>query len=809
MRLLRLLGPMVLLVAGLPARAQDAPALTPDERAWLAAHAEIRVGVDPNWPPIEFVDQTGAHQGISSDYLRLLGARLGVRFRLVDTDNWVETLDLAKRKDVDLLPNLAATEQREAYLTFTKPYVTFPMVIVTRDDAPFVGSLTELAGQPVAVVRDYKSHDELRANHSDLTLRVVDDQVAGLRDVAFGQTFAFVGNLATIAHTIRREGFTNLKVAAPTPYAYAQRMGVRDDWPQLVAILEKGLATITPAERNRIYRTWIAFEIDRRPDTTLILQIAGGASMLLLLAGIWIFQVMQQRKTLARKEAQLNVALENMPGGMFMIDKDQDFQVFNRQYTNLLGLPDDVIKIGGPLSRTLRYRAERGDYGSGDVDALIEQRLSRYAMDEATQTEETLPDGRVIELNRKPIDQGGFVAIATDITARKQAEGQIVVREQWLRALLESLPDATVICDRSGTIRLVNKQTETVFGYSRSELVGQPIETLVPERYRKGHTGLFRKFIDAPEFRAMGSGLDLEGEKKSGELFPVSISLSPIETSLGFQVAASVRDITQRKRAEDELKRAFSIIRESVDYASNIQRSLLPAPDAFGGHFADHFVWWEPRDMVGGDFYWLRRCAGGRLLIVCDCTGHGVPGALMTLIGTDALNQALTEHPDGDPAALLGHMNRMVKQTLLQDTDDGHADDGMELGVCRIDEDGGSLTYAGARFALLINDGGEIREVKGDKTGIGYRRVDPAFRFTKQTIAVRPDMTFYLHTDGIVDQVGGDKRRAFGRKRLLQLLAAHGNRPLDDQMAELKQALKSYQGQESRRDDVTMIGFRL
>jgi serine phosphatase RsbU (regulator of sigma subunit) len=236
---------------------------------------------------------------------------------------------------------------------------------------------------------------------------------------------------------------------------------------------------------------------------------------------------------------------------------------------------------------------------------------------------------------------------------------------------------------------------------------------------------------------------------------------------------------------------------------------LLPPPSSLEQAFDDYFVWWEPRDVVGGDFYWLRACDSGNLLIVCDCTGHGVPGAFMTIIGTGALNQALNEHPDGDPAAILSHMNRFVKQTLLQDTDEGHADDGMELGICRIDGAGRYLDYAGARFSLIVSDGKEVRDIKGDKTGIGYRRSDLEFKFTNHHVEKLPGMTFYLYSDGIVDQIGGPRRRSYGRKRFMRALADIRDRPMAEQSKALQEILRNYQDDEVRRDDVTVVGFRL
>ena len=139
--------------------------------------------------------------------------------------------------------------------------------------------------------------------------------------------------------------------------------------------------------------------------------------------------------------------------------------------------------------------------------------------------------------------------------------------------------------------------------------------------------------------------------------------------------------------------------------------------------FEDHFVIWEPRDVVGGDIYWLVPVSDGFVLGVADCTGHGIPGAFITLLASGALRHALSKHPDGNPAFLLVRMNRFVKEVLGQYTDDAASDDGLEIGICKINTSNSTLTFAGARFSLWESQNGAMREIRGDKTGIGYKDV--------------------------------------------------------------------------------------
>ena len=285
----------------------------------------------------------------------------------------------------------------------------------------------------------------------------------------------------------------------------------------------------------------------------------------------------------------------------------------------------------------------------------------------------------------------------------------------------------------------------------------------------------------------------------------LEVRLEPMEDGGLVMVAA---DITERKRAERQLQEAYSVIRESVNYASQIQRSMLPAGQAFDEVFAEWFAIWEPRDIVGGDFYWLRPCTGGDLLVIADCTGHGVPGAFMTIVGTGALNQALLEHPDGDPAALLAAMSVYVQHALGQDQGEDAANDGMELGIFRIAADKTSASFAGAHFSLWRSDAAGVTEIKGDKPGIGYRRNDPGYLFTNTVVDVAPGTAFYFVTDGVTDQIGGARHRAFGREHFGRMLERVQGLPLNEQKASMRHEMQTFQGAEVRRDDLTFLGFR-
>ncbi len=255
------------------------------------------------------------------------------------------------------------------------------------------------------------------------------------------------------------------------------------------------------------------------------------------------------------------------------------------------------------------------------------------------------------------------------------------------------------------------------------------------------------------------------------------------------------------------LEDAYGIISDSITYAANIQRAILPTPDALDRLVADHFILWEPRDRVGGDFYWCGRWGDGVLVLVGDCTGHGVPGAFMTMIASGTLRQALPSVPPGDVGALARWLHRGVQHALGQDAPDGPSDDGLEMAAVYLPDDGGAARFVGARCSLFVMADGTATVHKGTRAGMGYRGIPADQDYAEDAVSLPPGCAVYLTTDGYLDQVGGERRRMFGKKRFLALLAEIDGLPMETRKEALRSALADYQGDEIRRDDVTVIGF--
>jgi serine phosphatase RsbU (regulator of sigma subunit) len=258
------------------------------------------------------------------------------------------------------------------------------------------------------------------------------------------------------------------------------------------------------------------------------------------------------------------------------------------------------------------------------------------------------------------------------------------------------------------------------------------------------------------------------------------------------------------------LKEASEVIASSIQYASRIQRSILPESNLVDSTLSDYFILWEPRDVVSGDVYWLARWGDGLLIAVGDCTGHGVPGAFVTLIANSALERALLDVVPGAVGQLISRMNQLIKSTLKQAERGGESDDGMDLGICYIPSNHARVSFAGAGISLLsAPPGKDLVEIKGGKRGIGYRRIPLGQTYSETELPVVPGTRFYMTSDGLIDQIGGERHRSFGLTRLMTLLDRHQELSMAQQKSLLVTTLCEYQGQETRRDDVLVLGFRL
>ncbi|EAY30168.1 tetratricopeptide repeat protein [Microscilla marina] len=250
-------------------------------------------------------------------------------------------------------------------------------------------------------------------------------------------------------------------------------------------------------------------------------------------------------------------------------------------------------------------------------------------------------------------------------------------------------------------------------------------------------------------------------------------------------------------------------IMASIRYAQTIQQAILPFEEKMGQMFAGHFVIFQPKDVVSGDFYWVSQHRQHLFVAVVDCTGHGVPGAFMSMIGFSLLNDIVNKNQCIEPAQILKRIHTGVEKTLKQKQSDNS--DGMDICFCRIDYQEGEevlVTFAGAKRPLIYSHKGQMELIKGDRTGIGGWQHNKARIFNNQQLHMQRGDKLYLSSDGYAD-TPNPQRKSFSFIGMYELIKKHQDKPLKEQQRILEQALVDHQQDAEQRDDVTLMGIKL
>ena len=443
------------------------------EKAWLRAHKRIRIGVDPDFPPFEFIGKDESYLGIASEYVRLLGIRLGLQMEVTHGLSWSEVVAKGKAREIDLYPCVGATPERETYMTFTKAYLRYPMVILTQTKTPFIGGLPVLRGKKVAVVRDYISYDYLQRNHPDIEIHLVDSPKRGLAAVSSGAAYAFVGNLATATYLISKHGFLNLKVAASTPYHYDLSFAVRSDWPELISLIIKGLDTITAQERGDIYQKWLTLRFEHEVKTArlwrIALKIGGLATIIIVVVFLWNMQIQRREKRFrGLTEHGMDITQAFTEKGTIVYQSPSHAHLLGYDDNELLGrsvydlfhkqdLPewrrtlDALMRDEGVQSFIHRLRHKNGQYRyfeTNCINMIANKALKALVINardvtDRKQAENALQKAHV-ELEQRVRDRTAELTainkkLNSEIEEHKQSKSRIIEYQESLRSLTSEL----------------------------------------------------------------------------------------------------------------------------------------------------------------------------------------------------------------------------------------------------------------------------------------------------------------------------------------------------------------------------------
>lgn len=249
-------------------------------------------------------------------------------------------------------------------------------------------------------------------------------------------------------------------------------------------------------------------------------------------------------------------------------------------------------------------------------------------------------------------------------------------------------------------------------------------------------------------------------------------------------------------------------ITDSILYASHIQKALLPSDDILNDIFSDHFIYYKPRDIIGGDFYYVKKIENTLVLAVADCTGHGVPGALLSMLGISYLNEIIHTKELSETNTILNEMRDKIKLALHQSNQSREAKDGMDMALIAIDLSSKILKYSGANNPVYIIRDSELIELKADKMPIGIQpREKP--NFTNLEFQLQKDDCIYLFSDGYADQIDKESMKKFSLKNFQKLLLNISNWSMSEQRTELENVIDNWRNNEDQTDDMLVVGVRI
>jgi PAS domain S-box-containing protein len=432
---------------------------------------------------------------------------------------------------------------------------------------------------------------------------------------------------------------------------------------------------------------------------------------------------------------------------------------------------------------------------------------------------------KIVELTLKLVfdEQTGqpsqLLGIVQDITTRKEAQEQL----ERLSLVAAKTSNAVFILDKELQLEWMNDGYTRMAGYTYQELKGKDL-----------HEVLALCGCDLKKYQEFASKLsssqsvsqELKITNRQGETLWILMNLTPThDYALNLtNYIAIIINITKRKEAEemlvtahDELKEKNHSITESINYAQRIQAAMLPDLDSVRQELPELFVLFKPRDIVSGDFYWVatpqQYDENGKpvsmhkvMIAAVDCTGHGVPGAFMSMIGHSLLDEIVNVRGTTKPNQVLEDLHEGVRYALRQN--DSHNRDGMDMALVVLCKKNKVMEFAGAKNPLLYIQDNELHQIKGDKFAIGGEQLEVKRNYTRHLIDISKPTTFYIYSDGYQDQFGGQEGKKFMRKQLRELLFEIHQKPMHEQRQILDETIENWRTQASEKqvDDILVIG---
>jgi len=512
-----------------------------------------------------------------------------------------------------------------------------------------------------------------------------------------------------------------------------------------------------------------------------------------------------QIKEVENAQKRLKALLENASEVISIYDKELKLKYQSPNVKNILGYTQEEMMRGKDMERL----TAKGEAALKDMFDKLQENPNQSQTLQYTYIKK---DGKKIFLEttgRNLLEDpaiNGIILNSRDITERKRAEKEERMKSK-MQSLSENSPDLILRLNTRGQFFYANPVSKNYVGLDPNEILNTRISDLDIEET------LVNFFYDS-----------IDKIKKNNEQLNTEITIPTAELGeriMNFKAIPEFNeneletilfvghDITEAKRIEMEIQKKNKQITDSINYAQRIQTSILPDNTIVQEYLPKSFIFYEPRDVVSGDFPWFFKKEDVIFIAAVDCTGHGVPGALLSFIGYFLLNNIVDHNKNYTAAQVLDKLHFGVRDTLKQDRFDAEARDGMDIALCRIDKKKQELQYAGAHRPLYLLRDGELQQYKGNRKAIGGipHRKKPEKDFVNHEIEYQQGDKIFFFTDGLPDQIGGPDKRKYTPKRVRENIIDNKQLTMQQFSSFFSSDYRKWKQNNKQIDDVLLIGI--
>lgn len=565
--------------------------LTRQEFQWLEKNGDqIRYAPLPNSPPLDYIDENGQHQGLTSDYIREIQRKLGIQFVEVRCDSWKEILEKLERHEIDVVGSIQNTYDRREFLHFTEPYQRVKNVILTRRSWDKKFSLDNMDDMSIAVVDGSATYFYIQRMHPEYELIPVKNAQDGFNMVSFSEADAMVADLGVASYRLERMGINNLRVAGNIDYPWDLCLGSRKDWPHLNSILNKALATIDKPHRQAIQKRWITLNDQAHLFSDTYLKIIGSILILtLLVIGFVMFwnQILRKQisrhstelgrvrqshaqatRALGESEERFRVLVESSNDMIWEMDLYGSYLYVSPKVKDILGYSPEELQGRNSLSLMIQTDSARNMEALRrcTVDSTIDCEINTYIHKQGHRVI-LESSGRAFANNDGEF--AGFRGVSRDITDRIENENALRRSEERFRNLVETTSDWIWEVNTEGVYQYASPQAEELLGYAASELIGQHFTDLMPPTDGVETLAQFERVL------AQGApvhSMVTANRHKDGRTVVLETSAVPFyDKDWEIQGYRGIgRDITDRVSTEKQLQFERNLFRSFMQHAPDL-----------------------------------------------------------------------------------------------------------------------------------------------------------------------------------------------------------------------------------------------